>query len=82
MSVMDLEYLLNLNDPAISKTDTIFKRAVSTKDRLLVTLHFLATGDSYASLKYLFRISTATICYIIPDVCAAIIECLQYYVQV
>nr|CAI5845234.1 unnamed protein product [Callosobruchus analis] len=40
MSVTDLEYLLNLIGPAISKTDTTFKRAVSTKDRLLVTLLF------------------------------------------
>nr|CAI5854498.1 unnamed protein product [Callosobruchus analis] len=63
MSVTDLEYLLNLIGSTISKTDTTLKKAVSAKDRLLVTLRFLATGDSYASLKYLFRISTATICY-------------------
>nr|CAH7761347.1 unnamed protein product [Callosobruchus chinensis] len=50
--------------------------------RLAITLSFLATGDSYSSLMYLFRVSRPLICKIIPEVCACIIEALKEHVKV
>nr|CAH7743186.1 unnamed protein product [Callosobruchus chinensis] len=49
--------------------------------RLAITLRFLATGDSYSSLMYLFRVSRPLICKIIPEVCACIIEALKEHVK-
>lgn len=44
MSTHDLECLLNLVGQNISKQDTTFRAAIPPKERLLVTLRFLATG--------------------------------------
>ncbi|CAG4938712.1 unnamed protein product [Parnassius apollo] len=43
------------------------------RERLVVTLRYLATGDSYTSLQYLFRISKQSISKIIPQNTEAII---------
>nr|CAI5865066.1 unnamed protein product [Callosobruchus analis] len=42
---------------------------------------FLATGDSYSSLMYVFKISKQVVSKIIPEVCEAIIEVLHQYVN-
>jgi len=42
-----------------------------------VTLQFLATGESLASLQYQFLISSSTISVMIPEVCEAIYNVLQ-----
>ncbi|XP_049769174.1 uncharacterized protein LOC126106822 [Schistocerca cancellata] len=77
VSSNDLECLLTLIAPVISKRDTKFRTAISAKERLLVTLRFIATGDSYKSLMYLFRIPVSTISMIVPDVCRAIFDVLK-----
>lgn len=50
---------------------------ISAGERLSVTLRFLATGESFASLQYQFRISASTLSLIIPEVCDAIFKVLQ-----
>jgi hypothetical protein len=61
MSSEDFEHLLTLIEPAIRKQDTNYRIAISSKERLAITLHFLARGDSYISLMYLFKISKQSI---------------------
>jgi hypothetical protein len=82
MSSTDFEYLLQKIGPTISKEDTNWRECIPAKIRLAVTLRFLATGDSYRSLHFLFKISSQIISRIIPEVCAAINEALKNEVQV
>jgi hypothetical protein len=56
-------------------------KAISVQGSLAQTLRFLASGDSYVSLQYLFRISKQTISCIVPEVCEALVEKLKDYIQ-
>lgn len=47
---------------------------VTPPERLALALSFLATGETYRSLSFQFRISRADISYIVKDVCAAIVK--------
>nr|XP_034192159.1 uncharacterized protein LOC117609659 [Osmia lignaria] len=68
MSSEDFEFLINAIGPKIQKNYTRFRKAEMTvKERLSITLRFLATGDSYTSLQYLFKVSKQLISKIVPD---------------
>ncbi|XP_046395705.1 uncharacterized protein LOC124162968 [Ischnura elegans] len=77
MSAVELENLLNFVGPKIQKRDTFLRESISASQRLIVTLRFLASGDSYHSLMYLFRIPVSTMSIFIPEVCAAIYDTLK-----
>ncbi|XP_023311663.1 uncharacterized protein LOC111692132 [Anoplophora glabripennis] len=57
------------------------REAITVKERLAITLRYLATVDSYTSLQYIFRVSKQSISRIVPEVCDAIIEALHDYVE-
>lgn len=82
MTLVDFEYLVALISHKVEKIDTHMRQAITVKERLALTLRFLATGDSFTSLQYLFRVSKQSISTIVPDVCNAIIESLAEYVKV
>lgn len=42
--------------------------------KLVITLRYLATGNSYKSLEYDFRVANSTISLFIPQVCQAIYD--------
>ncbi|XP_026316525.1 uncharacterized protein LOC113235958 isoform X2 [Hyposmocoma kahamanoa] len=77
LSSSDFESLLNSIGVKISKQNTRFRVSITAKERLALTLRYLATGDSFVSLQYLFRISRHSIGKIIPEVCEAITEELK-----
>ncbi|XP_053690751.1 uncharacterized protein LOC128739298 [Sabethes cyaneus] len=77
LSSEDFNYLLQRVAPYIRKQDTILRKSISPEERLCLTLRFLATGDSYKSLMYLFRIPSNTVSTIIPEVCRAIFNVLK-----
>ena len=54
-------------------------KTISPSDRLTLTLRYLATGESYRSLSFQFRISRRTILYIIQEVCRATIKIYQAF---
>lgn len=82
MSAVDFEYLLNGIAAQISKTDTNMRKSIPAQERLAVTLRFLATGDSYQSLSFLFKISPQLISTIIPEVSSALIGLLKIRTKV
>lgn len=82
MSSSDFEYILQKISPIIAKKDTYWREAIPPKIRLALTLRFLATGDSYRSLHYLFKISSTLISRIIPEVCLALNQVLNDMIKV
>jgi hypothetical protein len=82
MTANDFELLLQLIGPRIKKQDTNMREAVPLSRRLAVTLRVLATGDSYHTLMYTFRVSVPAVSTIIPEECQAIIKSLKGYVEV
>lgn len=57
----------------IKPKDSRFRQPLSPGIKLAVTLRYLATGDSYHSLMYGFRIAHNTISKVIRQVCEAIV---------
>lgn len=68
--------------PIIGKKDTSFRKAITTRERLAITLRYLATGDSFVSLQYLFKVSKQSISKIVRETCDGLVEVLNEYVQV
>ena len=50
----------------IAKKDTLFRKALDPGLKLAMTLRYLATGDSYKSLMYGFRVASNIIMRIRP----------------
>lgn len=82
MSYGTLNQLLTLVEPNIRKENTKFRKAIPSNERLALTLRHLAIGDSFANLLLVFKISKSSITHIILEVCTAIIEVIQDYIQI
>uniref|UniRef100_A0AAV2K7I1 Transposase Helix-turn-helix domain-containing protein n=1 Tax=Knipowitschia caucasica TaxID=637954 RepID=A0AAV2K7I1_KNICA len=63
-------------DTGISYQDTNYRRSIPAEERLSICLRFLATGDSYRTIAGSFRAGISTVSMLIPDVVAAIWDCL------
>ena len=73
MSKEDYNYILRKIEKYITPRQIIGgHETINAKARLALTLRFLATGETYRSLCFQFRISRAAISYIIVQVCKAI----------
>lgn len=55
VSVEDFNFLLEKVAPHITKKDTHLRKAISPKDRLSVTLRFLATGECAHKSNHILR---------------------------
>jgi hypothetical protein len=42
----------------------------------------VATGDSYRTLMYLFKVNFSSICCIVPEVCETLIDSLKEFIKV
>ena len=72
MSPGRFEHLLSLVGPLIAKEPCRSRNTVSEAERLMLTLRFLATGDSQQSCSFAFRLGKATVSKIIRETCGAI----------
>jgi hypothetical protein len=69
--------LLNLVTPIIKKEDTVMRKAISSHERLSVTLRYLAAGRNYEDLIFSVSISAQALGKIIPETCQAIYMVLR-----
>ncbi len=60
--------------PLISKQDMNYHKALDPGLKVAITLHYMATGDSSKSFQYGFRVAYNTICLLIAEVSAAIVD--------
>nr|XP_049466041.1 uncharacterized protein LOC120957856 [Anopheles coluzzii] len=81
MKKEDFFHLLSLVGPKIAKMDTDFRKAITEQEKLLITLRYLATGETFTSLQYVFRVSRHSISRIVKETCACLIEALRDYVK-
>ena len=70
-------HLLELVKPRIEKKDTRFRKAISADERLTLTLRYLASGAMQESLSFSYRISRASVCGIVYEVCLVLWDVLQ-----
>ena len=68
--------LVHLLSPFLQKQDANIRECISPGERCCVTLRYLASGESFRSLEYQFRISKKTISYIVYEVAFAITQAL------
>ncbi|PIO23178.1 hypothetical protein AB205_0203050, partial [Aquarana catesbeiana] len=81
MSVNSFDELLRLLGTRLENQNTTFRNSVEPAERLLVTLRYLATGNSFASLHYEFKLGKSTVSTIVRDTCIAIWEVLRHVVM-
>ncbi|KAL2086466.1 hypothetical protein ACEWY4_017525 [Coilia grayii] len=74
LSRCQFDDLLHRIGPRLTKTNTRFRKCIGPAERLAICLRYLATGDSYHSLSYRFRVGWTTVGMIVPEVCKAIWE--------
>ena len=78
MSVTGYEFLLSQISDLISPNERINgNRPILADEGLALTLRYLATGESFQSLRYQFRISLVAVSYIVKGRCSAINVKLQ-----
>lgn len=82
MSKETFTYLCEQLSNRLSWQDTVMRTAISVKQRVAVTLWFLATPAEYRTIAHLFGIARSTVCEIVHETCKAIVDCLlKQYIQ-
>ena len=79
MDVDRFDELVHLLTPFLQKQDTNMRECIKPEEMCCIALRYLASGESFRSLEYQFRVSKKAISYIIQEVCAAIIDVLGKY---
>ncbi len=72
-----LEHLLKLVAPDITKEVKKMREPISADQRLVVTLRYLATGDSHATIAASYRMSATTVGRIISETCTVLWDRLK-----
>lgn len=77
MDITSFENLLDMVRPTIEKQDTRLRESVSARERLTATLRYLATGRTYADMKFTCAISPQLLGQVIPETCREIWKALK-----
>ncbi|KAK0146186.1 Protein ANTAGONIST OF LIKE HETEROCHROMATIN PROTEIN 1 [Merluccius polli] len=76
MDTSQFDELLVRVGPRIARQDTSFRKAIEMLIIILIFYSYLATGDSLQTISFSYRVGTATVGRIVPEVAEAIFECL------
>lgn len=68
-----LGYLVASLRPCLEKHSN-FREPISVEEKVIITLRYLATGESFESLQYQFLVAANTISGIVRDTCRAIVN--------
>ncbi|XP_025203752.1 protein ALP1-like [Melanaphis sacchari] len=82
LSDTHFDFLLNKIQFNIQKLNTTMREAIPADTKLKITLRYLATGDSFKSLEYFFRVPKSTISKFLPEVCTEIYAALAEFIEV
>ena len=75
MDVTDFENILTKISDIISPKEKLGgTNAVQADERLALTLRFLATGETFQSLSFQYKISLNAVSYIVKGYCKTIVE--------
>ncbi|XP_061726000.1 uncharacterized protein LOC133531666 isoform X1 [Cydia pomonella] len=77
MSKASFEELHSMVELLIEKTDTNFRKSISTRERLAICLRHLRAGLSYKELSTKYRVGRTTVSAIVKDVSRALWGTLQ-----
>ena len=77
MSPDRFEHLLSLVASLISKQTTRFRKPIPAEQRLVVTLRYLATGETQQSLSFGYQIGKAAMSKILAETSEAIFQILK-----
>ncbi|XP_071051164.1 uncharacterized protein [Onthophagus taurus] len=77
MNRMQFEEVHNTIQNKIYHEGSRAHKEITTKEKLAVFLRYLASGNSYKSIGYSYRLGDRTVSKIVNEVSAAIWECLQ-----
>uniref|UniRef100_A0A8C6NS72 DDE Tnp4 domain-containing protein n=1 Tax=Nothobranchius furzeri TaxID=105023 RepID=A0A8C6NS72_NOTFU len=72
MSAEQMDHILSLIGPDLTKQNTNFRESIEAKQRLAVTLRFLATGETFSSLAFQYRLGKSTVANSVHMTCRAI----------
>ena len=78
MDRLHFDYLVEKLYPYLVKEDTVMRESIKPAEQCCIFLRYVASGASYRSLEYQFRVSKRSISRIIPTVAKAIIDELQH----
>lgn len=78
MGIHTFDYIKDLVSPKLQKNwCNLHSDPITQEERLVVTLRYLATGTSFKSLSFSFRMGTSTVASIVKDTVQALWEVLQ-----
>ncbi|XP_016657859.1 uncharacterized protein LOC107883044 [Acyrthosiphon pisum] len=77
MGMKQFDQLLSIIKKDIEKKELNLRESITAEERLAVCLRFLATGNSFRSLAFNYRMGRSTISNIVEEVCEALWKNLQ-----
>ncbi|XP_053691921.1 uncharacterized protein LOC128740406 [Sabethes cyaneus] len=78
MELVTFNYILEkINIQLIKNWPNFVKQPITPREKLIITLRYLATGSSYQTLSYTFRVGRSTVAEIVKETCHALWDVFQ-----